>query len=176
MGEDPMGETWQSGQPTKTTNDGITQAGVTTKVDVDSLESVVPWLQGLRDYIQDRLIPDSAKMALTDDLSKLYFGDVGSTGSVAATHGRYLQGVVDGYRAVAQSLDAAVTATQDIVKNYRDAEHNNQLTAAAVDKSFASGSPSGSATGGSSTAGSTTTPTSSTQPGSTTGSTQGGYA
>ena len=81
----------------------------------------------------------------------------------------YLRDVVASYESVAHSLDQAVKATQDIIKNYRDVEHNNTVNAADVDKSFAAG---GSPSASTAASGAFTTSASTGQQ---TGSTQGGY-
>jgi hypothetical protein len=176
MGEDTVGDGYQLGNKQGTTADGITTQGVTTHVDIPSLEQAVPWLEGLNHYIQDHLIQDVGKMALSGEQSKLYFGDLDSAQGLASKHKQYVDTVVNSYRDVAKSLDAASQATKDIVKNYKDAEHNNALTAAEVDKSFSN--TSGSGTSGSSTtqpAGTTQTSSTQTNNGGQSGSTQGGY-
>ena len=125
-----------------TTPDGIVQQGV-TEVDVETLASAVAWLDGLKSYIQTHLIPDCAKMTITKDESDLWFGGLDSTNQVSGLHSTYVKSAIESYRSMAQSLDAAARATADIVKNYKDVEHNNTLTAQNIDAEFAS------ATGGS---------------------------
>jgi len=135
---------YQPGKQQLTTPDGIVEQGVKTQVDLDSVAQTAPWLQGLKDYVEQRLIPDAATMVLTNDLQDLYFGKVDGAKKVGTKHSSYLQAVVDSYRSVADSLGTAVKATNDIVKNYKDVEHNNTLNVAGVDKTFTDDSSGGS--------------------------------
>ncbi|MDT5024547.1 MAG: hypothetical protein QOE61_973 [Micromonosporaceae bacterium] len=155
---------YSEGRQRLQTADGIAERGVVTEVDIQSVAAAVPWLQGLKDYVQERLIPDTAKMVVTKDQIDLNFGKFGSASPVGEKHQTYLHTVIDSYRSIAQSLDAAVRATQDIVKNYKDVEHNNALTAKNIDAAFASSS-----------SGSSGPPTQQTSGGQQTSSTQGSY-
>jgi hypothetical protein len=169
-GEDTVSGGYSEGRQRLQTADGIAERGVVTEVDIQSVAAAVPWLQGLKDYVQERLIPDTAKMVVTKDQIDLNFGKFGSASPVGEKHQTYLHTVIDSYRSIAQSLDAAVRATQDIVKNYKDVEHNNALTAKNIDAAFASSS---SGSSGSST--SSGPPTQQTSGGQQTSSTQGSY-
>ena len=124
-----------SGEP-YVSPDGIVQQGV-TEIDVDSLASAAGWLDGLRSYIQTHLIPDTATMTITKDMSDLYFGLLDSSGQVAGVHSSYVKTAIESYRTVAQSLYAASQATADIVKNYKDVERSNAVTAQNIDAAFA---------------------------------------
>jgi hypothetical protein len=152
-------------------------AGVPTEVDIDTLALAIPWLEGLKIYLQTTLMREVVRMAVTDQQSKVVFGTFGSASAVAGKHERYVESAVNSYRAIAKSLDVASRATKDIVQNYKDAEHNNSLTVQKVDTTFASESSpshsSGSATTASSTTASSTTVSSTTTSGSTTTDTAG---
>ena len=54
-------------------SEGIVQQGV-TEVDVESVASAVTWLDGLKSYIQTRLIPDTGKMMITQGDTQVWFG------------------------------------------------------------------------------------------------------
>jgi hypothetical protein len=136
--------------------------GVPTQVDIASLEGAVPWLEGLKKYMQDHLLQDLAKMKLSKNTGDLYFGGVDSAGAIYGKHNQYVTAVLETYRDVIRALDVAADATGSIVKNYKNAEHNNALNVAAVEKAFSNDS------GG----GGSTVPTS----GNTSGATQGGFA
>jgi hypothetical protein len=132
-------------------------AGGPTEVDVDTLALAIPWLEGLKTYLQTTLMKEVVRMAVTDQQSKVIFGTFGSASAVAGKHERYVESAVNSYRAIAKSLDVASRATKDIVQNYKDAEHNNLLTVQKVDTTFASESSPGHSSGSATTAGSTTT-------------------
>ncbi|MDT4995706.1 MAG: hypothetical protein QOH97_5598 [Actinoplanes sp.] len=131
-------------------------AGGPTEVDVDTLALAIPWLEGLKTYLQTTLRKEVVRMAVTDQQSKVIFGTFGSASAVAGKHERYVESAVNSYRAIAKSLDVASRATKDIVQNYKDAEHNNLLTVQKVDTTFASESSPGHSSGSATTAGSTT--------------------
>jgi hypothetical protein len=141
-------------------NDGVDRVlrpitpdtGVPTQVDIKSLEGAIPWLEGLKQYVQDHLIMQTGAMSLTKNQGDLYFGGVDSAQLVYNKHNRYVDTVIASYRDIAHALDAAVKATESIVKNYKDAEHNNTLNVQAVEKAFTEGSQGGSGTGTSTTA------------------------
>jgi hypothetical protein len=129
--------------------------GVTTEVDIDSLAQAVAWLDGLKNYIQDRLLPETAKLLLTGGQTTQIFGELQSTGTgqtggpgVADKHHAYVDATISSCKSVAQSLQAASRATQNIVKNYKDVEHNNAVTARTIEGAFASASGGGTAPGG----------------------------
>jgi hypothetical protein len=127
--------------------------GVPTQVDIRSLEGAVPWLEGLKQYVHDHLIKQMGVLTLTKNRGDLYFGGVDSASLVYNKHNAYVKAIIDSYHSVIESLDIAAEATKSIAKNYRDAEHNNALNVAAVEKAFAAGSDGG----GTATTGSTGT-------------------
>src|SRR5213082_1318941 len=98
-----------------TTADGIDQRGVTTNVHIESVAKAVDWLDGLKHYIQDRLIPDVGKMTLTKGDADLWFGGLDSAPEVTTKHSSYVKAVIQSYRGVAQALDTASRATRTIV-------------------------------------------------------------
>ncbi|WP_433207175.1 hypothetical protein ACQP00_40860 [Dactylosporangium sp. CS-047395] len=126
--------------------------GVPTQVDIKSLEGAIPWLEGLKQYVQDHLIMQTGAMSLTQNQGDLYFGGVDSSKLVWGKHNRYVDTVIESYRDIAHALDAAVKATESIVKNYKDAEHNNTLNVQAVEKAFTEGSQGSGSSGTSTTA------------------------
>lgn len=125
--------------------DGIVDQGV-TEVDVDSVANAVSWLDGLKSYVQTHLIPDTAKMTITQGDTELWFGGLDSTSQVAGLHSTYVKAMIDSYRAIAESLDTASRVTAEIVKNYKDVEHNNTLTATNIDAAWASAASNDSST------------------------------
>jgi hypothetical protein len=122
--------------------------GVPTQVDITSLEGAAPWLEGLKQYVQDHLITATGTMHLTKNYGDLYFGGVDSAPLVYNKHNNYVKAVIESYRDVARALGVAAEATKSIAQNYRDAEHNNALDVAAVEKAF-SGESTGTTTTGS---------------------------
>jgi hypothetical protein len=120
--------------------------GVPTQVDIRSLEGAVPWLEGLKAYVHDHLIKQMGVLTLTKNRGDLYFGGVDSASLVYNKHNAYVKAIIDSYHSVIESLDIAAEATKSIAKNYRDAEHNNALNVAAVEKAFAEGSDGGTGT------------------------------
>src|SRR5581483_9619824 len=52
--------------------------GVPTQVDIKSLEGAAPWLDSLKQYVQDHLITATGAMNLTTNYGDLYFGGVDS--------------------------------------------------------------------------------------------------
>jgi hypothetical protein len=135
--------------------------GVPTQVDIASVAGAVPWLEGLKKYVQEHLVPRTGSMTLSKNIGDLYFGGVSSAPGVYHKHNDYVKKVMDSYRDVARALDVAIDATNSIVKNYKDVEHNNAVNVAAVEKAFAgddsgggtttttAGSPANSSTSGS---------------------------
>jgi hypothetical protein len=116
--------------------EGIVIQGV-TEVDVETLAAAVSWLDGLRSYVQTHLIPDAGKLTITKDDADLWFGGLDSAPQVSGLHSTYVKTAIESYRSVAQTLDAASRATASIVKNYKDVEHNNTVTARNIDAAFA---------------------------------------
>lgn len=111
--------------------------GVPTRVDIKSLEDAIPWLESLKKYVQDHLIPDTSGMTLSKNYGELYFGGSDSSQLIwDGKHNGYVKAVVESYRDIAHALDTAAEATKTIVQNYKDAEHNNALDVAAVEKAF----------------------------------------
>ena len=127
--------------------------GMPTQVDITSLESAVAWLESLKSYVQDHLIVATGAMNLSDNYGKLYFGGVESAPAVYGKHNGYVKMVINSYRDIAQALGIAAEATKSIVQNYKDAEHNNSLDVAAVEKAFAGKSGGSTGTVTTSTAG-----------------------
>jgi hypothetical protein len=174
-GEDAVsGDEYTLGQTQYTTQDGIAAQGVVTHIDIESINAAIPWLDGLKQYIQDHLVPDVGKMTITNDDFTILFGQLSSSGDVAGKHSSYVTAAIQTYQAIAQSLDAASRATADIVKNYKDVEHNNTVTAQQIEQAFASEASPGSAPSGTAP---TTQTASTTQPTSTNtnAATQGSY-
>jgi hypothetical protein len=154
-----------------TTPEGIVQQGV-TEVDVETLASAVAWLDGLKSYIQTHLIPDCSRMTITKDDTDLWFGGLDSAGQVATLHTTYVNSAIDSYRSIQHSLDVAARATSDIVKNYKDVEQNNTVTAQNIDSSFASASGGSGSSIPAQSASSTTSPTTTSTTTTTTGGDQ----
>ena len=125
--------------------DGIVEQGV-TEIDVDSVATAVSWLDGLKSYVQTHLVPDTAKMIITQSDTELWFGGLDSTSQVAGLHSTYVKAMIDSYRAIADSLGTASRVTAEIVKNYKDVEHNNTLTATNIDAAWASAASNDSST------------------------------
>jgi hypothetical protein len=138
-----------------TAPDLITSQGVVTEVDIESVAAAAPWLDGLKHYIQERLIPDVGKMAITNDDIELLFGGLSSASEVAQKHMAYVRTAIQSYRDIAESLDATSRVTEKIVKNYKDVEHSNAITVQNIDAAFASEPGSGGSTAGTSTSTST---------------------
>lgn len=126
--------------------------GAPTEVDVDTLAEAIPWLDSLQKYVATTLTNQVVAMLKTSNQAGVIFGGFDGSRAVSAKHDQYVRMAVDSFRNIAHSLDIATRATQDIVKNYKDAEHNNKLTVAKVDTTFA-----GEQSGNSGSTGSTTT-------------------
>jgi len=120
-----------------------TPSGVPTEVDIDSLAATIPWLEGLKNYVQTTLMNEVARMAITGNQATVIFGDFQGAKAVSGKHLTYMRSAIESYRAIAKSLDVATRATKDIVQNYKDAEHNNSLTMQKVDTTFATQSAPG---------------------------------
>jgi hypothetical protein len=85
-------------------------------------------------------------MTITQGDTELWFGGLDSTSQVAGLHSTYVKTMIDSYRAIAESLDTASRVTAEIVKNYKDVEHNNTLTATNIDAAWASAASNDSST------------------------------
>ncbi len=123
-----------------------------TKVDIHSLKAVIPWLTGLKEYLQQHTIPDLGSMVVTKDQGEIWFSKLPSATAISTKHSTYLKTAVQSYQGIIQSLDVAIRATQSIIDNYQNAEHNNKVSIAVVDKAFADNS-SGPGTSGTSAGG-----------------------
>jgi hypothetical protein len=111
--------------------------GVPTQVDIDTLAETVPWLDSLKKYVQGTLLDQVIAMNdYTYDATTVFGGFAGAT-AIAGKQKAYMQNAINSYRNIAKSLDVAVRVTQDIVKNYKDAEHNNSLSVQKIESIFA---------------------------------------
>jgi hypothetical protein len=131
-----LGVSGDNGQVVGQWVDVSTPPGAPTEVDVDTLAEAIPWLDSLKKYVETTLTNQVVAMLLTGNQAGVIFGGFEGAGSVSSKHKTYVQNAAHSYRNIAQQLDVAVRATQDIVKNYKDAEHNNSLTIQKIDTTF----------------------------------------
>jgi len=95
-GDDAFLTILRSGQPDN---------GVPTRVDIKSLEDAIPWLESLKKYVQDHLIPDTSGMTLSKNYGELYFGGSDSSQLIwDGKHNGYVKAVVESYRDIAHAL------------------------------------------------------------------------
>ncbi len=111
--------------------------GVEVEVDIESLERAIPWLTGLRDYMRDRLRQDIAdidsNVIMAPDVA---FGGFQSAITLATKYRSFLTSSIDSYQEISNQLDQAISATQEIIHNYRSAEERNRANANDVAKAF----------------------------------------
>jgi len=112
-------------------------SGVPTEVDIESLAAAAPWLESLSNYVQNTLVPAVGDMLVTEDEATVIFGKFPGAMKISAKHTTFMNGAVTSLRDIAHSLDVARRVTENIVENYKNAEHNNKLTADKIDTSFA---------------------------------------
>lgn len=124
------------------------------EVDTDHLKNVVPILEDLKKYVEDRLTQEildiKGKGCLGADHS-VVFGKFQNAVKSEQTHKQYLKTIYNDYKGVAKNLDVAIRATKDIIKNYDDAEELNDANSKNIMKAFtdaggSNGSPSTSST------------------------------
>lgn len=132
-------------------DDGVTQ------VDVDALEKCPQVLDGLKSYIEQKLIPSMAKLHVSQKemqgdhaITEVVFGGFDGGHEVGAKHEAYYQAVLASYRDIAKSLQDAADGTRQIVEKYKTAEERNRASAADIERIYAAGGTSV-GTGGSST-------------------------
>jgi hypothetical protein len=120
------------------------------EVDTDHLKNVVPILEDLKKYVQDRLTQEVLDIKGKDCLGADHtvpFGKFQNAVKSAQTHKQYLQSIYNDYTNVAKNLDVAIRATKEIIKNYDDAEELNDANSKNIMKAFtdaggSNGSPS----------------------------------
>lgn len=149
-------------------DDQIAKQGVTT-VDISALEQAPPQLDGLKSYIQERLIPSMAKLHVSQTeqqgghlVNQVIFGGFDGGMEVGKKHQQYYDAVMSSYKTIAQQLQDAADGTRKIIEKYKKAEERNAASAADIERAFASGA-SGTGTSTSSTSTSATTSTSTNQ-------------
>ncbi|HEV7823606.1 MAG TPA: hypothetical protein VGP02_01725 [Mycobacteriales bacterium] len=105
----------------------MTDAGF--DVDVTSLESALPGLQAMKDFVDRALVPglDDVRGRVADP--RLVFGGFPAAGAVAATHEDVRATARARYGALSAELGTTITATRWIIENYRSAEERNRLSA-----------------------------------------------
>ncbi len=148
--------------------------GVTISVDIDSLETEVPQLEALRDYVKDTLLPHLATVSEKIGDNGVAFGTFPGAMQAATLHGQYLTGVAQDLADLVNQLDADITATRAVIDRYRTTEARNAANAHDIDALFAGST----GTSGSTSAGPATPPPVNTGAGSTNpgaGSAGGGF-
>ena len=133
-----------------------------TQVDVDALEKCPQVLDGLKSYIEQKLIPSMAKLHVSQTgkrgdhaINEVIFGGFDGGHEVGAKHQDYYQAVLASYRDIAKSLQDAADGTRHIVEKYKTAEERNRSSAADIERIYAAGGTSVGTGGGTSTADST---------------------
>src|SRR5689334_20663719 len=91
-------------------DDQIAKQGVTT-VDISALEQAPPQLDGLKSYIQERLIPSMAKLHVSQTeqqgghlVNQVIFGGFDGGMEVGKKHQQYYDAVMSSYKNIAQQL------------------------------------------------------------------------
>ncbi len=146
--------------PSKAKDKYAFEPGAAEKAEVDTghLKNVIPILEDLKHYVENRLTLEVAELCGKNGLGgdpTVAFGKFTNATEAASTHKLYMRTVHGDYTNLAKNLDTAITATRQIVKNYDDAEELNAASAADVAKAF-------SATGSSSSSSSSSTSSSDT--------------
>jgi hypothetical protein len=143
-------------------DDQIAKQGVTT-VDISALEQAPPQLDGLKSYIEERLVPSMAMLHVSQTeqqsghpVNQVLFGGFDGGMEVGKKHQAYYDAVMASYKTIAQQLKDAAEGTRKIIEKYKKAEDRNAASAADIERAFASG---GSGTSPSSTSTTTTTST-----------------
>jgi hypothetical protein len=110
--------------------------GVTTEVDIPSLEAEVTRLESLRDYLSKTLIPHLGTVGTTIKDGKVAFGGFAQAQAAAQKHDSYFQTVTQAYASIVKQLDDDIQATRAIIDNYTTADARNQANVADIDKLF----------------------------------------
>lgn len=151
---------YQENQAQSAPDDEIAKQGVVTSVDLSSLEGCPPWLDGLKSYIEEKLIPSMSKLHVSqtdteDDhpVNQIVFGGFDGGMEVGAKHQKYYDAVMQSYRTVAKNLKDAADGTRRIIDKYKTAEERNHASALDIERVLEAGG----GTGGPSTGTGTTT-------------------
>jgi hypothetical protein len=170
---------YQENQAQSAPDDQIAKQGVVTSVDISSLEGCPPWLDGLKSYVQEKLIPSMSKLHVSQTetendhpVNQIIFGGFDGGMEVGAKHQKYYDAVMASYRTVAQSLQDAADGTRRIIDKYKTAEQRNHTSALDIERVLEAG---GGAGGTSTGTGTTTTASSSTTTASSSTSTDQAY-
>jgi hypothetical protein len=154
---------YQENQAQSAPDDEIAKQGVVTSVDLSSLEGCPPWLDGLKSYIEEKLIPSMSKLHVsqtdTEDnhpVNQIIFGGFDGGMEVGGKHQKYYDAVMSSYRSVAQDLHDAADGTRKIIDKYKTAEERNHTSALDIERILEAG---GGAGGTSTGTGATTTAT-----------------
>jgi hypothetical protein len=144
-------------------DDQIAKQGVTT-VDISALEQAPPQLDGLKSYIEQRLVPSMAMLHVSQTeqqsghlVNQVIFGGFDGGMEVGKKHQAYYDAVMTSYKNIAKQLQDAADGTRKIIDKYKNVEERNAASAADIERAFASGA--------SGTSPSTTTTTTSTDTG-----------
>lgn len=117
------------------------------EVDTEHLKNVIPILDDLKSYIEDKLCKEVIAIGGGDCLGKDHtvpFGKFENATTAAQKHHTFLTTVHDSYTSISESLDTAIKATKEIIKNYDSVEELNTANAQAVSKAFADSGSKGS--------------------------------
>jgi hypothetical protein len=106
-------------------------------VDVTSLESAIPRLQAMKDFVDRALVRglDDIRGRVADQ--RLVFGGFPAAGALAATHEQVRATARARYAALSEELARTIAATRLIIRNYRTAEERNRASAQDVLAAFA---------------------------------------
>lgn len=117
------------------------------EVDTEHLKNVIPILDDLKSYIEDKLCKEVIAIGGGDCLGKDHtvpFGKFENATAAATKHHTFLTTLHDSYASISESLDTAIKATKEIITNYDSVEELNTANAQAVSKAFADSGPKGS--------------------------------
>jgi len=154
---------YQENQAQSAPDDQIAKQGVTT-VDIDALEQVPPQLDGLKSYIQERLVPSMSRLHVSQTeqqgghaVNQVIFGGFDGGVEVGKRHQEYYDAVMTSYRNIAEQLRDAAEGTRKIIEKYKTTEARNSASAADIERLFASGAGGGNGSPTTSPAGTTQT-------------------
>jgi hypothetical protein len=110
--------------------------GVQTEWDLESMASVVTWLESTRDYVARMVTGMNSIMDVLGESQSTPLGGFPAAQTMYAQHQGVWQGVQGSLKQTHAQLDAAVAGTKKVIENYRTAEELNRAKPAAVESAM----------------------------------------